>query len=552
MLPPGIEVMAINVRSRARSVLPLLAAWLLPVALLTGISSRSPALVAASHDAPSQDPKGQDPAALPGQDQLPAGEEGDTPRRARPARSKAATPKKSRRSTGKSAAGSPEKTKKGNADSSKTSASDSADKGSAATGISFKNDVAPILVANCVGCHSQGRPGLVRGKLDLTSFAKLIQGGKQKVIEPGKPDESHLVLRVKGEETPRMPQGGNNNGLGEAAIGKIEQWIKAGALLDAGLDPKVALETYAATPEQVRRGQIARMSPKERDQKIEAAGRDRWKKANPKLTPELTPGEHFLLFSDLPRDRAANTLKVMEAQYTQLKRILGAPATDWVEKVSLYVFNDRKDFVEFVRSVESREVDVSIAITGSLAVPQPYVAVTDPRGGKNDGPAAAKRKPRIRKGEEKDAASGGERTLSGLLTESLGEAAVAAQGKSPRWLACGLGAVMAAQVEHGGPFVSKLREIAREKYRKGWQTCATEVLGESDQASDEDLRGVGYAIVDALMSPDLRASFPGFVQGMSKGKEKLDDVLKDVYQANREEFLNRTGDWVAERYGRDQ
>ena len=171
--------------------------------------------------------------------------------------------------------------------------------------------MAPILVANCVGCHSQGRPGLVRGKLDLTSFAKLMQGTpKEKVIEPGKPDESHIVLRIKGEETPRMPQGGNNNGLAEEAIGKIEQWIKAGARLDAGLDPKVAMASYAASPEQVRRGQIARMSPKDRDRKTEAAGRDRWKKANPKLKPELTPGDHFLLFSNLPKDRAANTVKV--------------------------------------------------------------------------------------------------------------------------------------------------------------------------------------------------------------------------------------------------
>ena len=112
--------------------------------------------------------------------------------------------------------------------------------------------------------------------------------------------------------------------------------------------------------------------------------------------------------------------------------------------------------------------------------------------------------------------------------------------------------MLAAQMEPRGPLVLKLREIAREKYRKGWLTCATEVLGESDQASNDDLRGVGYAIVDALMSPDFRASFPAFVQGMSKGKEKLDDVLKDVYQANREQFLNLTGDWVAERYGRDQ
>ena len=98
-----------------------------------------------------------------------------------------------------------------------------------------------------------------------------------------------------------MPQGGNNNGLGESAISMIEQWIKAGALLDAGLDPKAAMETYAAPPEQVRRMQIARMSPKERDQKIEAAGRDRWKKANPKLKPEITPASTSSSSATCPR-----------------------------------------------------------------------------------------------------------------------------------------------------------------------------------------------------------------------------------------------------------
>ena len=196
--------------------------------------------------------------------------------------------------------------------------------GSTATGISFRNDVAPILVANCVGCHGQGRPGLTRGKLDLTSFARLMQGTpKEKVIEPGKPDESHLVLRVKGEETPQMPQGGNNNGLSGAAIGKIEQWIKAGASLDAGLDPKAAMETYASSPEQVRATSSPGMSPKDRDRKVEAAGRDRWKQTNPKLTPEILSGEHFVLFSNLPKDRAANVIKVAESQHIQLKRLLG-------------------------------------------------------------------------------------------------------------------------------------------------------------------------------------------------------------------------------------
>jgi hypothetical protein len=59
-------------------------------------------------------------------------------------------------------------------------------------------------------------------------------------------------------------------------------------------------------------------------------------------------------------------------------------------------------------------------------------------------------------------------------------------------------------------------------------------------------------MVEFLMTPEFRGSFPAFAQGMSKGKEKLDDVLQEVYRADREEFLNQSGSWVALRYGQDQ
>jgi hypothetical protein len=545
--------MATSLRLRLLSSVLFAAAWLTPLALPSFHGS-----TARAQDLPGQDVAGQEMPNPPGQDQ-PPGDEGDTPARGRRAKSKGAASKKGRRTT-KGATGSGEKTaksKKG-AESPKESAESKTSEGegskSASTGIKFSRDIAPILVANCVGCHSQGRPGLTRGKLEMTSFAKLIQGTpKERVIDPGKPDDSHLILRVKGEEEPRMPPPrGNNRGLADETIAKIEQWVKEGAKLDAGLDPKAAMDSYAASPEQVRRNQIAKLSPKERDQKTEAAGRDRWKKANPKLKPEVAPGEHFLLFSTLPKDRATATVKAMETQYSHLKRMLGSPATDWVEKVSLYVFADRKDFVEFARSVENREVDASVSSGGNLSVDQPYVVAVDPLGGKKEEPAAPRRKARTKKGEEKETAGGSERTLLGHLSESLGEAAVAAQGKSPRWLSQGLGAFLAAQVEPRSPYYQKLRQTAREKYNQGWPTKATEALGEGNQVSAEEIRAVGFAIVECLMTPDYRQAFPAFARGMSAGKEKLDDVLKDVYGASREDFLNKTGDWVAERYGQDQ
>jgi hypothetical protein len=37
--------------------------------------------------------------------------------------------------------------------------------------LSFARDIAPILAANCVGCHSGNGNGKARGKLDMTTFA---------------------------------------------------------------------------------------------------------------------------------------------------------------------------------------------------------------------------------------------------------------------------------------------------------------------------------------------------------------------------------------------
>ena len=112
---------------------------------------------------------------------------------------------------------------------------------------------------------------------------------------------------------------------------------------------------------------------------------------------------------------------------------------------------------------------------------------------------------------------------------------------------------MAAQVEPRSPYYQKLRETARDKYNQGWPTKATEALGEGSQVSAEDLRAVGFAIVECLMSPTLPAVVPGLRQGHGGGQgEARRRASRTSIGATREDFLNNTGDWVAERYGQDQ
>jgi len=419
--------------------------------------------------------------------------------------------------------------------------------------LTFSQDIAPILVANCMRCHSGDGVGVKKGKLDLSTFENLQKGTPEhKVISAGNPAESSLVLRIKGEETPRMPQGANQV-LADEAIAKVEQWVKQGAKLDKGLDPKKPIESYAASAEQVRRAQVARLPQGERDKEVEAAGLRRWKQANPRLKPDIVPGEHFVMFSNLPRDRATGTLKVMETQYLHVKKFLGA-ASNWVEKVGIYVFPSRKDFIEFVRSVESREVDGEEVSSGRLAVPQPYVAVVDAQGGRKEEPGAGRRRARSKRGEEAPAeGSGADRTLNGLLTEALGSSAVTAAGNPPRWLAVGIGNYLAAQVDPRSPYYHQLRQTALANYQQGWANRVNEAMGGTDQITVASLHAVGFALVEAMLSTEVgRRYFPAFVSGMLQGGDKLDDTLQRVLHGTREDFINDTGEWIAAHYGQLQ
>src|SRR4051794_37048077 len=181
--------MATSLRLRLLSSVFLAAAWLTPLAW-TSLPTSS----ARAQDPLEQDPAGQEVQAPPGEDQ-PPGDEGETGGRARRPRAKGAASKKGRRTT-KGASGTREKAadpKKAAESSKEAAAGKTAGEESPKTAatLKFSTDIAPILVANCVGCHTQGRPGLTRGKLEMTSFAKLMQGTpKEKVIEPGKPDDS--------------------------------------------------------------------------------------------------------------------------------------------------------------------------------------------------------------------------------------------------------------------------------------------------------------------------------------------------------------------------
>jgi len=412
-------------------------------------------------------------------------------------------------------------------------------------GLKFSRDIAPILVNNCLGCHNE-KAMTKNGKFDLSTFDKLMNkeaASGDVVVVPGKPEESHLYLRLTGEETPRMPRGGNNRRLSENAIERIGQWVKEGAKLDAGFDPKAQLSSYAASPEQLRRNELSKMPASERDKIVETKGLERWKKGNAKATPEVFPSKAFLLFGNLPKARVTSTLKIVETQYGQIKSLV---PVDAVQKVGIYVFNERTSFVEFARSVENRDVDALEQSTANLSDSEPYVAVIDPLAGREE-PAGSSAKKASRSKRSEGGASDVERSLAGVITEALATGAAKREGKAPIWLSSGIGAYFGAKVDPRSPYVFKLRRSAYDVLEQGWVSKASDALG--GESKPEDIRAVGYAMVEAIVSdPSSRPRFARFVHEMLAGGEKLDDSLQSVFDSTREQFLAWTGQFVEQHF----
>ncbi len=127
--------------------------------------------------------------------------------------------------------------------------------------VSFRTQVAPLLVKNCIGCHGDRKAS---GGLSMASYATLKRGGKvagATIIEPGDPDSSYLIESIGPEGSPRMPY--KLPPLAAPEIDLLGRWIKEGASYDgpglettelttfvdvmAGL-PKVVLKEPAVDP----------------------------------------------------------------------------------------------------------------------------------------------------------------------------------------------------------------------------------------------------------------------------------------------------------------
>lgn len=98
--------------------------------------------------------------------------------------------------------------------------------------VSFARDLAPILSAQCLTCHSSEK---AKGGYRLHTFAALLQPGKSRQIpvRAGEPEQSELFLRlISTDDDDRMPQ--EADPLAPEQVALFRRWIAEGAVLDRG------------------------------------------------------------------------------------------------------------------------------------------------------------------------------------------------------------------------------------------------------------------------------------------------------------------------------
>lgn len=97
----------------------------------------------------------------------------------------------------------------------------------------FREKVQPILSENCFQCHNPRRVAAGKsGKLDQTSLESMLKGGRSgPAIVPGKPDDSLLIHRIRGDDPDEevMPP---DDHLTPESIQILTQWIADGAVWD--------------------------------------------------------------------------------------------------------------------------------------------------------------------------------------------------------------------------------------------------------------------------------------------------------------------------------
>ena len=233
--------------------------------------------------------------------------------------------------------------------------------------VSFARDVAPILIANCNGCHYAATQ--IRGGLQFNMFAQILKGGDSGVVVvPGKPDESLIIRKLRGQEGARMPMGRPE--LPEAQIQLVATWIKEGATFD-GQNKDAKLDQV------VGQAFAAKATHKELMAKRMERTREKWKIASPKHEPDEAIDDQFHVIGNIGPENARALLAQANTAANQIRKMFNVTSKEPLIKggITVFALKQRYDYSEFGKMLESRALPAEWSSHWRSEVLDSYVAI---------------------------------------------------------------------------------------------------------------------------------------------------------------------------------
>ena len=97
-------------------------------------------------------------------------------------------------------------------------------------GVSFRQDVVPIIKDHCIECHSVGGKGYKESGLDMASYNGLMRGTKfGPIIVQGDSTSSTLMRMIEHKVDPSIAMPHHEAKLPKDHIDIIRDWIDQGA-----------------------------------------------------------------------------------------------------------------------------------------------------------------------------------------------------------------------------------------------------------------------------------------------------------------------------------
>ena len=358
--------------------------------------------------------------------------------------------------------------------------------------VSFANDIAPILVANCNGCHYGGnRPS---GGLNFTNFAGLLRGGMTgPAIEPKKGPESLLVKKLLGQAGQRMPAGGRA-ALKPEEIEKITKWIDEGATFDGG-QRESQLESVIA------KSWASKASHSDLMEKRMSRARDRWKIVSPTAQLEEASNQDFHVLGNLGPAGLQQVLAAADTAAKSVRKQYRLSPKDPIVRggITIYALKSRYDYSELGNMLEKRTLPAEWSSHWKRDVLDMYIAIIPDK-------------------------SNAKLTESALV-QQITSVWMASHEGVPKWFADGAGrAALAAAV---GP---------NDERVKPWMLRVAQVVDEikdvkpliDGKLNDEDEAIVGFALVRTMQSSSMKKQYDSVVKSISGGTAFDEAFLKSI------------------------